>query len=159
VTLLPVYPDPIWGGGALYGGGGPVAPMIGYTLILLGLLALAVREPRPIGARSWLWWAAIPALAGADPAGLDFTGGPDLLTTARVTVEIGILALAIWAGHVARDPRWAVAAVIYLIPICAVYAENLGVHSSQDVAHLALLVLLTAFSAAVPYRARRHVLL
>ncbi|WP_371782975.1 hypothetical protein [Streptosporangium subroseum] len=159
VTLLPVYPDPIWGGGALYGGGGPVAPMIGYTLIVLGLLALAAREPRLIGARSWLWWAAVPALAGADPAGLDFTGGPDLLTTARVTVEIGILALAIWAGHMARDPRWAVAAVIYLIPICAVYAENLGAHSSQDVAHLALLVFLTAFAAAVPYRARRHVLL
>ncbi|AWS46795.1 hypothetical protein [Streptosporangium sp. 'caverna'] len=159
VTLLPVYPDPIWGGGALYGGGGPVAPMIGYTLIVLGLLALAAREPRSIGARSWLWWAAIPALAGADPAGLDFTGGPGPLAAARVAVEIGILALAIWAGHVARDPRWAMAAVIYLIPVCAVYAENLGAQSSQDVAHLALLVFLTALAVIVPYRAKRHVLL
>ncbi|MDP9848949.1 hypothetical protein [Streptosporangium lutulentum] len=159
LTLLPVFPDPLWGGGSLYGGGGPVAPMVGYTLVVLGLLALAAREPRSIGARSWLWWAAIPALAGADPAGLDFTGGPGPLAVARVTMEIGILVLAIWAGHVARDPRWAMAAGIYLIPVCAVHAENLGAQSSQDVAHLALLVFLTALAVIVPYRAKRHILL
>ncbi|MFC7647709.1 hypothetical protein ACFQX6_49870 [Streptosporangium lutulentum] len=108
LTLLPVFPDPLWGGGSLYGGGGPVAPMVGYTLVVLGLLALAAREPRSIGARSWLWWAAIPALAGADPAGLDFTGGPGPLAVARVTMEIGILVLAIWAATwpATRAGRW-----------------------------------------------------
>ena len=157
VTLLPVYPDPIWGGGALYGGGGPVAPMIGYALIALGLLALSAGNPAHRSTIVAVVAAIRPSPVPTPPGSTSRAG--HLLTIARVTVEIGILALAIWAGHVTRDPRWAVAAVIYLIPICAVYAENLGAHSSQDVARLALLVFLTAFAAAVPYRARRHVLL
>ncbi|GAA3126106.1 hypothetical protein GCM10010466_16250 [Planomonospora alba] len=168
-TLLPVRRDPVWsgehgdvlygaGGGTLYGAGGPVAPMLGYALVAGGLLVLAVRAPRP-RPRSWLWWAAVPALAGADPAGLDFADGPGALTAARVAVEIGLLCLAAHAGRVARDPRWAAAAGIYLVPVCAVYAENLGAHPVQDLAHLAVLVLLTALAAGLPYHARQHALL
>lgn len=158
LTLLPVDPDRFWGGGALYGGGGPVAPMIGYALVVLGLLTLSAHE-RQLGVRSWFWPAAIPLLAGANPAGLDFSagGGPHLV--ARVGLEIGVLLLAAWAGHVAHDPRWALAAGVYLVPVLAMYAENLGDHSEQDLARLAALILLTAFAAAMPYRAKRHVLL
>ncbi|MEV4186204.1 hypothetical protein AB0J28_32730, partial [Streptosporangium canum] len=96
---------------------------------------------------------------GADPAGLDFPAAGGSHATARVALEIGVLLLAVWAGHVAHDPRWAMAAGVYLIPVLAVYAENLGAHSERDLAHLAALVLLTASAAAVPYRAKRHVLL
>ncbi|GGK67934.1 hypothetical protein Ppa06_28940 [Planomonospora parontospora subsp. parontospora] len=157
-TLLPVYRDPLWDdgrGAALYGGGGPVAPMTGYALVILGLLVLAVRAPRP-PARSWLWWAAVPALAAADPAGLDFSHGPGAPAAARITVELGLLCLAAWAGRVTRDPRWATAAGIHLVPVCAVYAENLGAHGVQDLAHLAALILLTALAAVAPHHARRH---
>ncbi|MFC4058411.1 hypothetical protein ACFOWE_08900 [Planomonospora corallina] len=168
-TLLPVPRDPVWrgwhgealyggGGGALYGAGGPLAPMLGYALVVAGLLVLAVRAPRP-RPRSWLWWAAVPVLAGADPAGLDFADGPGVLTAVRVAVEIGLLCLAAWAGRLACDPRWAAAAGVYLVPVCAVYAENLGAHPVQDLAHLAVLVLLAALAAGVPYHARQHALL
>ncbi|WP_433245514.1 hypothetical protein ACQPYK_43560 [Streptosporangium sp. CA-135522] len=157
-TLLPVDPDRFWGGGALYGGGGPVAPMAGYALVVLGLLTLAAHERR-LGERSWFWLPAVPLLAGADPAGLDFSAGAGSHAMARAGLEIGVLLLAAWAGHVAHDPRWAMAAGIYLVPVLAVYAENLGDHSEQDLAHLAVLVLLTAFAAAVPYRAKRRIVL
>lgn len=158
LTLLPVAPDRFWGGGTLYGGGGPVAPMIGYALAVLGLLVLAVHGGR-LGTRSWFWLPAAPLLAGADPAGLDFPAAGGSHATAKVALEIGVLLLAVWAGHVAHDPRWAMAAGVYLTSVLAVYAENLGAHSERDLAHLAVLVLLTASAAAVPYRAKRHILL
>ncbi|MFF5206671.1 hypothetical protein [Streptosporangium sp. NPDC000396] len=181
-TLLPAYPDRFWnglafygsgdpalhdsgdpalyggGGPALYGGGGPVAPMVGYALLVLGLLMLTVHERR-LGKRSWFWLPAIPLLAGANPAGLDFSAGTDPLDMTRVGLEIGVLLFAVWAGHVAHDLRWATAAGIYLVSVCTVYAENLGAHSEQDLAHLALLTFLTVLAAAVPYRAKRHVVL
>ncbi|MEV8630058.1 hypothetical protein AB0395_00235 [Streptosporangium sp. NPDC051023] len=158
LTLLPAMPDPPWSGKALYGGGGPVAPMVGYALVVLGLLVLAPRQ-RGLGRRSWLWLFAVPPLAGADPAGFDFSDGPWPHTAIRVSLEIGVLLLAVWAGHTARDPRWAVAAGVRLVPILTVYAENFGLHSERDEAHLAALVLLTLLAAAVPYRAKQHIVL
>ncbi|WP_406311996.1 hypothetical protein OHA77_25415 [Streptosporangium sp. NBC_01639] len=157
-TLLPVDPDGFWGGGALYGGGGPVAPTAGYAVVVLGLLVLAARGRR-LGGRSWCWLPAAPLLAGADPAGLDFSTGPGPHAMARAGLEIGVLLLAVWAGHVAHDPRWAMAAGVYLTSVLAVYAENLGAHSERDLAHLAALILLTALAAVMPYRAKRHVVL
>ncbi|MGV9324904.1 hypothetical protein [Streptosporangium sandarakinum] len=154
-TLLPVDAPPVWHTGALYGGGGPVAPMAGYGLTVLGLLVLAAHRHR-LGRRSWLWLPVVPLLAGADPAGLDFGRGGDALDVVRTALELGLLLFAARAGHVARDPRWAVAAGVHLVPVCVVYAENLGVHSEPDIAHLAALLLATALAAAAPYRARRH---
>ncbi|MFF0306776.1 hypothetical protein ACFYSC_05070 [Streptosporangium sp. NPDC004379] len=154
-TLLPVDAPPAWHAGALYGGGGPVAPMVGYGLTFLGLLVLTPHRGR-LGRRSWLWLPAVPLLAGADPAGLDFGRGGDALDMVRTGLELALLLFAARAGHVARDPRWAVAAGVHLVAVCAVYAENLGVHSEPDLAHLAVVLLATALAAAVPYRARRH---
>ncbi|GAA1309944.1 hypothetical protein Psi02_40810 [Planotetraspora silvatica] len=151
-TLLPIFPDAIWGGRALYSVGGPVAPAAAYTVVLLGLLVLTAGDTS-LKKRSWCWWAVVPLIAGTDPAGLDLAGGSPR-TMARVGLEVALLLLAIWAGRLAGDPRWAVAAGTYLLTELTVLAENLSSSTRQDVAHFALLAFLTFAAIAVPYRAR-----
>lgn len=156
-TLLPVFPDRLWQGPALYGTGGPIAPSISYLVLFFCLAVLAIRG-RPSRRRSWWWLLALPLVAGADPAWLDIAEGTSSSIT-RVGLEAALLAGAAYAGHLTGDARWAVAAGVCLVPATAVLAENVELASRQGVAHAALLILLTATAAAVPFRARRRILL
>ncbi|MFI6325379.1 hypothetical protein ACIBG8_48225 [Nonomuraea sp. NPDC050556] len=157
-TLLPVFPDDLWSSGpALYGSGGPIAPITSYLLVLLGLLALAMRREPP-RRRSWWWILAVPLVAGADPAWLDIVGGTPSAVM-RVGLESALLCAAAYAGHLTADLRWAIAAGIYLLPASAVLAENIEMISRQDLAHAGLVIVLTMAAAAVPLRAGKRVLL
>ncbi|MEV2267645.1 hypothetical protein [Nonomuraea africana] len=156
-TLLPVFPDGLWQGPALYGTGGPVGPLTANLLIVLGLVVLATRGRRP-RTRSWWWLAAVPLVAGSDPAGLDIVAGSPTAVI-RVVLELTLLCGAAYAGHLTADPRWAIAAAAYLLPTSAVLAENHQLLQRQDLAHWGLLVLFTSIAAAVPFRARRRILL
>ncbi|GAA4578182.1 hypothetical protein GCM10023194_00390 [Planotetraspora phitsanulokensis] len=151
-TLLPIFPDEIWGGPALYSEGGAVTPAVAYAAVLAGLLVIAA-DDAPLNRRSWLWWALVPLIAGTDPAQPDLgAGSPRTMT--RIGLELALLLLAAWAGHVAGDPRWALAAGMYLLTQMAAVAENLSTFTRQDLAHFALLAFLTLVAAAVPYRTR-----
>lgn len=163
VTLLPVYPDTplpgvaVWHDSALHSVGGPVAPVAGYVLLLAAVAVLAVRGGAP-RRRSWWWTAAVPVLAATEPAWLQLTAATPR-TVARVALEIAVFALAIWAGHVARDPRWTVPAGAYLLVALMILVENPTRLQQQDLSHWALLAFLTLTMAAAPVRARRHALL
>ncbi|MFI6484150.1 hypothetical protein ACIBH1_39935 [Nonomuraea sp. NPDC050663] len=157
-TLLPVFADAPWDGlPALYGNGGPLAPLASWSLMILGLVALAIREERP-RRRSWWWLLAVPLVAGTDPAWLDLVAGSPAAVV-RVGLETVLLLAAVYAGHVTGDSRWGLAAALYLLPASAVLIETMATAGRQDVAHWALLLLLTGAATAVPLRARRHVLL
>ncbi len=191
-TLLPIFADPIWDRPALYGVGGPIAPIVEYTVEFTGLLVLAAYArpekslepgrsraqgrgaarngqtatvegrspgtPRMLRTRSWLWWTAVPLLAGSDPTVLDIVGRSPH-TIMRIGLETALLALAIWAGQVASDQRWALAAGLHLVVVSAVFAENLADFTRNDLAYWALLAFLTAATTVAPYQARRHALL
>lgn len=157
-TLLPVFPDHPWETApALYAIGGPVAPATGYLLMILGLLALAIRGG-PARHRSWWWLAALPLVVGASPAWRDIVEGTPN-TMFRVGLETALLCVAAYAGHLTADPRWAVAAGAYALPTCVTLAENLTDVSRQEITHGALVILLTLITATAPFRARRRVLL
>ncbi|WP_406319456.1 hypothetical protein OHA77_19430 [Streptosporangium sp. NBC_01639] len=154
-TLLPVLPD-FLGAHALYSTGGLYSAVAGHVLAFAGLLALAARQ-RPVRARSWWWLATLPAIAAADPAWLGRADGASPPGT-RVAAEIVLLGLAVWAGHLARDPRWALASAIYLLAVSVAFAESLPYLSRRDVAYWALLAFLTLATAVVPYGRRRRAL-
>ncbi|GII93217.1 hypothetical protein [Sinosporangium siamense] len=160
-TLVPVIADDLWDRPAMYGMGGPVAPLITYAVLFLGIAVLAARKRR-VKVRSWWWWATVPALSFSDPAWLD-VAGRSAGTMSRIVLETALLLMAVFAGYIAKDPRWAVAAAIYLVSMLAVLAEitveNIVTYTPQDVAHWLLLFFLTVAAAAVPYQARRQVLL
>lgn len=153
-VLLPIVADPIWAAPALYSGG-PAAPLAGYALVLLGLAVLAVRA-RPPRRRSWGWWLIVPLLAGTGRDWSDLLAGH---SPVRVGLEAALLGLAVWAGRVAADPRWAGGAVAYLTVEFVALAEHSAVATTRDLAHGALLALLTGAAVAVPYRARRRLVL
>ncbi|MCG5220060.1 hypothetical protein [Streptosporangium sp. KLBMP 9127] len=155
-TLLPIFPDSVWGGPALFAGGGPIAPVAAYAVIFLGLATLAVRAG-PSPKRSWRWWPAVPLLAGANTE--TWSVAEPTGTPGRIALEITLLLLAVWAAHVNGDPRWAIAAGVYLAAEFAELAEGLAYATRQDLAHWGLLVFLTAAAVAVTHRARRHILL
>lgn len=189
VTLLPIFADPIWDRPALYGVGGPVAPIMGYALEFTGLLVLAAYarpakslrpgrlsaqargaardgrgattwgwSPGMLRTRSWLWWAALPVLTGSDPTALDIADQSPY-TISRVGLQTALLLLAAWAGHVANDHRWGLAAGLHLVVVSAVFTENLADFTRQDLAYWALLAFLTTATAVTPYHARQHALL
>ncbi|MEU9887352.1 hypothetical protein [Sphaerisporangium sp. NPDC051011] len=170
-TLLPVFSDGAWNAPPLYSRGGPVAPVAAYALAFLGLAVLAARRG-PLRRRTWRWWLAVPLTAGVDPASWLMVESGSPRAAVRVGLELALLCLAVWAGRVAADPRWALAAALALAP--AVVACLEGVTTSradvlvpfhgfsagrQELSHLGVLVLLTVAAAAVPLHARRHALL
>jgi hypothetical protein len=163
VTLLPVYPDTIWpgvevwSGAALHSSGGPIAPVAAYLLLLAALVVLAWRGGAPRVRSSW-WWLAVPAVALTDPAWLQASAA-NPRTMGRLVLEVALFGLAIWAGRVTRDLRWAVASWTYLLVMLVPMAENPTWYARHDLSHWALLTLLAVAAAAVPLRARRHVLL
>ncbi|MFF5213223.1 hypothetical protein [Streptosporangium sp. NPDC000396] len=154
-TLLPVFPDFLVTS-ALYSTGGLFSAVVGHALAFTGLLALAARG-RPGRPRSWCWLLAVPLVAAADPEWMGYTEGAALPLT-RILVEGALLGTAVWAGHLARDLRWALASAIYLLAASVPFAENLSELSVQDEAYWALLAFLTLFAAIVPYGRRRHAL-
>jgi hypothetical protein len=97
-------------------------------------------------------------LAGSDPTVLDVAGRSPQ-TIMRIGLETALLALAVWAGRVASDQRWAFAAGLHLLVVSTVFAENPADFTRNDLAYWALLAFLTAATTVAPYQARRHALL
>ncbi|MFI6296124.1 hypothetical protein ACIBEJ_31330 [Nonomuraea sp. NPDC050790] len=159
-TLLPVFPDQPWQPmPALYASGGPIAPAVANGLLILGLVALAIRG-ETLHRRSWWWLAAVPVVAGADPAWRDIVEAtPSAML--RVGLETALLLAACYAGHVTADHRWSVAAAVYALHSSVVLAESLTLVAvaRQESAHWALVLLLTLLAALLPVRARRNALL
>ncbi|WP_433247649.1 hypothetical protein ACQPYK_47405 [Streptosporangium sp. CA-135522] len=154
-TLLPVFPDSLITG-ALYSTGGLYGAVAGHALAVASLSALAVRR-RPVRARSWWWLSLVPAIAVADPTWLGRLEGASP-PPVRAAAEIILLGLAIWAGRLSRDPRWALASATYLAAVSVSFAENIDNLSRQGVAYWGLLAFLTLAAVAVPYGYRRHAL-
>lgn len=154
-TLLPVDPGFLTDK-ALYGDAGTVVVMTTYALTAFGLLALAIRG----GARrtrSWWWPVTVPVAAWQGPAWLteDSFYTPSL---SKLALELTLLALAIWAGHQTRDPRWGVGAAVYLLVTSAAVGQHASELTQQHLAYWGLLVLMTAATALAPYGYRRRAL-
>ncbi|WP_214417194.1 hypothetical protein [Sphaerisporangium fuscum] len=152
VTLLPVYPgfltsDP------LFVTRGPGSLAMEYGLTCCGLLVLAVGGGGS-RARSWWWAAAVPLAAWAGPV-WPAVGRPAPVGLGRMALELGVLCLAVWAARLARDPRWALAAAVYLLAVTARLGEHLTTLTSRHLAYWGLLALLTAATAVISYDRRR----
>ncbi|WP_433424299.1 hypothetical protein ACQP1V_17755 [Microtetraspora malaysiensis] len=155
LTMLPVYPsflttEPMFVASA------PATVAVGYGLVCCCLLALSVGEaPRT---RSWWWWAAVPFAAWAGPQWMALET-PIPISLSRMALEVTVLGLAVWAARVAGDPRWALAAALYLLVVSDQLGEHFAVLTRQHLAYWGLLALLTALAAFVPHSGRRRVLL
>ncbi|GLX00495.1 hypothetical protein [Microtetraspora sp. NBRC 16547] len=156
VTLLPVYPSFLTAR-PMFVASSPATVAVGYGLACCCLLALAAREAPP-RTRSWWWWAAVPFAAWAGPAWMA-EGTPFPISLSRMALELAVLGLAVWAARLAGDPRWALAAALYLLVVSTQLGEHLAMLTPQHLAYWGLLVLLTALAALVPYGGRRRVLL
>ncbi|MFI6598967.1 hypothetical protein ACIBHX_22135 [Nonomuraea sp. NPDC050536] len=154
LTLIPVYPS-LLTGQPLFSHDGPLVVAALYALVLVGLLVLATR-PGQVRARSWWWWAVVPLAAWAGPQWM----ADDALfsiSLSRMALEFAGLALAAAGGYLARDPRWAITAAIYLAAVSgelAADAYDLGL-TRQHLAYWGLLGVLTAAACFAPYW-RRH---
>ncbi|MEV0379295.1 hypothetical protein [Nonomuraea sp. NPDC050643] len=154
LTLLPVYPGPL-GGPPLFGNSDPYVVAGSYAVVLIGLAVLAPRRRARV--RSWWWWPAVVIAAWAGPEWME-DGTIFTISLSRMTVEALMFGLAVAAGYLARDHRWALAAGLYL----AVVSGDLAIHSEeltrQHLAYAGLLLLLTLAAAFTPLRQRRHCL-
>ncbi|MFI6296127.1 hypothetical protein ACIBEJ_31345 [Nonomuraea sp. NPDC050790] len=160
LTLLPVYPG-LLTTRPLFSDSSPVNVAVAYGLVTVGLLALGPHA-RSLRARSWWWWAAIPFLAWDGPAWMIEEN--DLpISLSRMGLELALMTGAAAAGHLTRDLRWALGCALYLtvttVGLGALSLPEGGVTlSSQHLAYWALLGLLTATTALLPLRHRRHAL-
>ncbi|GAA2072519.1 hypothetical protein [Actinomadura alba] len=156
------------------------ASLTPYWLLAGGVIALAVRSSlaarsssatrasaeggssaagasRGLRARSWRW-LAIPVAAlvftGLGLAG--HWGFSSVWTLARAGLEGGLLLAGVGATAVARSPRWALAAAIYLLPGAVSAAGHLSLQprGSLDTIYWAVLTALLAVMAATAYRVR-----
>ncbi|MEU4233499.1 hypothetical protein AB0F17_55235 [Nonomuraea sp. NPDC026600] len=155
LTLLPVYPSALTDR-PLFETSSPVVVAAGYGVALSGLAVLIWRRHRP-RVRSWWWFAAAVAASWAGPSWLpDETWFP--ISLSKMAVEVVALGLAVAGAYLARDPRWALAAGLYLL----VTSGDLGLHADeltrQHLAYWGVLVVLTLATAFAPYRQRRHCL-
>lgn len=154
LTLIPVYPG-LLGDRPLFSHDGPLVVAALYALVLAGLLVLATR-PGQVRARSWWWWAVVPVAAWAGPQWMA-DDAMFSISLSRMAVEFAALALAVAGGHLARDSRWAIAAVAYLAAVSGELtgeAIDLGL-TRQHLAYWGLLGVLTAAACFAPYW-RRH---
>lgn len=121
--------------------------LIPYGLLAAGAAVLAVRRPRDLRRRSWVW-PAIPVAAVLATYVLDAPYG-ELMQVVRAGLEAGLLLLAVWATAVARSPRWITAAAMYVLPI-QVTAVVYKTPGTQDLAyHVLLAALLLSVAAAL----------
>ncbi|MFI6904063.1 hypothetical protein ACIBKY_22570 [Nonomuraea sp. NPDC050394] len=160
LTQVPVYPG-LLTDRPLFADSDPGAVTVAYGLVVLGLLALAPRGGAP-RVRSWWWWAAVPFLAWDGPAWMAEEHNLPI-SLSRMGLELALMAAAAVAGHLTRDLRWALGCAFYLTVTVAgvsllTLPENGVVPSSQHLAYWALLGLLTAATALLPLRQRRHAL-
>ncbi|RJL30417.1 hypothetical protein [Bailinhaonella thermotolerans] len=138
-TLLPVFPA-VLADSPLFARTGPVAVAAGYALAGAALLVLAARGRRA-APRSW-WWAAAVPLAAWTPA-----AAPHPLDAGRIALELCLLALAVWASRLTRDPRWSLGAILYLLAASATLTPHLQTPASRHLAYWTLLTALTATAA------------
>ncbi|WP_242906084.1 hypothetical protein [Actinomadura terrae] len=86
-----------------------------YGVLAVGAIALAAARPRNLRARP-LWWLVIPAAALA----LTYLPGTweygEVWQLFRAGTESVLLLAGLLATAVARTPRWALAAAIYVLP-------------------------------------------
>ncbi len=142
-----------------------------YWVVAAGsaVIALNRRTRGPLPRRSWYWLTVLLAQVALTvcnnlllPAGVPANHRPPSLPGAAVglpvlplIVTVGFLLLALRATVVIGDPRWAVAAGVYLIPV-AVSAAVLAVGMPSAVATLGdqLPAVLLAAGCAVALRRR-----
>ncbi|MEU7893766.1 hypothetical protein AB0B45_12965 [Nonomuraea sp. NPDC049152] len=149
-VLMPITSDAQSPSG-LFATTGPAAVATSYALAFAGSLALAARG-RPLKARSWGWWwlAIVPAI-WTGPVLMNDSNFP--ISLPRLALELGLLVLAVCAARMARDPRWGMAALVYLLSATAMIAEN---SSYLTVRHLAYWAVLALPSVAAVLVSRDH---
>ncbi|WP_131739263.1 hypothetical protein [Actinomadura roseirufa] len=121
-----------WGSfyGPAYWNWSSLAP---YGLLLAGSAVLAARGRHDLRTRPW-WWLAVPIAAAllthasgrtADGV-LGLTGGAygDFWQFTRAGLEGVLLLAGVWATALARSPRWALAAAMYVVPGAAAAAVH-----------------------------------
>ncbi|MEV1244808.1 hypothetical protein ACIBO2_41415 [Nonomuraea sp. NPDC050022] len=87
-----------------------------YGLLAAGAVVLAVsRRSRGLRTRPW-WWLAIPAAAFVLTYAPGFVEYGETWQLVRAGMEGVLLLTGVWATTVARSPRWALAAAIYVLP-------------------------------------------
>ncbi|MCA2226604.1 hypothetical protein [Nonomuraea aurantiaca] len=86
-----------------------------YGLLAAGALILAARRSRDLRTRPW-WWLAIPAAAIVLTYAPNFVEYGETWQLLRAATEGVLLLAGLWATTVARSPRWALAAAIYVLP-------------------------------------------
>ncbi|TMQ93686.1 hypothetical protein ETD83_24885 [Actinomadura soli] len=128
-----------------------------YGVLVAGAVVIAIRRPRVLRARSW-WWSAIPVTAFV----LVHTPGVreygETWQLARAGIEGAVLLAGMWATAVARSPRWALAAAIYVLPGVASAMVN-PPSNTQDLGYwtaLAALLLAIAATAWKPQPMAEH---
>ncbi|MFI6817373.1 hypothetical protein ACIBG7_33595 [Nonomuraea sp. NPDC050328] len=154
LTLLPVYPD-LLTDQPLFRSTTPFAVSATYVLVAVGLIALASRRAGHV--RSGWWLALAPALAWMGPEWMDRDLGYPL-SLSRLILEAALLGAGVWAGYLARDPRWALGGALYLVAVSTEMAQHLSDLTGQHLGYWGLLGFMTFAAAAVPYRQRRHAL-
>ncbi|MEU7743491.1 hypothetical protein [Nonomuraea sp. NPDC049158] len=86
-----------------------------YGLLAAGAVVLAARRSRDLRTRPW-WWLAIPAAAFVLTYAPGFIEYGETWQLVRAGTEGVLLLAGVWATIVARSPRWALAAAIYVLP-------------------------------------------
>ncbi|MEV0353855.1 hypothetical protein AB0H88_49605 [Nonomuraea sp. NPDC050680] len=117
-----------------------------YGLLAVGAVVLAARRSRDLRTRPW-WWSAIPAAAIILTYAPYFGEYGETWQLVRGVTEGVLLLAGVWATTVARSPRWALAAAIYILPGLASALTNPSSslrHTAYWVTLAALLLIMTA---------------
>ncbi|MFI6889477.1 hypothetical protein [Streptosporangium canum] len=147
-VLMPITSDPRSVDG-LFATTGPQVVALSYALAFAGSLVLAAGA-HSLKARSWWWLTVAPALC-AGPALMEESAFP--IGVVRAATELGLLAAAVCAARMAKDPRWGVAALVYLLSVTVAIAEH-GPYLT--VRHLAYWALLALPAVTAVLMAREH---
>ncbi|MEU6039835.1 hypothetical protein ABZ801_30990 [Actinomadura sp. NPDC047616] len=125
-----------------------------YGLLAAGAVILAARRSWNLRTRPW-WWLAIPAAALVLAYTPDVREYGPIWQLVRAGTEGVLLLAGVWATAVARSPRWALAAAIYVLPGVASALTNPPT-SAQDTGYwLTLAGLLLVMAATATRSASR----
>jgi hypothetical protein len=125
-----------------------------YGLLAAGAVVLAAARPGRLRTRPW-WWLAIPAAAfvlaympGVREYGM-------VWQSVRAGTEGVLLLAGVWATAVARSPRWALAAAVYVVPgVASALLTGLPTNAQETGYRLTLAGLLLVMTATAMRRAR-----